>query len=251
MRIPKILIAFLAAGLAACALNVQSQNIQVISYTNTAWIYNDSSLVTDNPGTAWKEVGFVPVIGAGVNQWKTNGHGLFGNDTSTVYTNAFGTAGNGFRTPLDRTGGRITFYFITKFNWPSAPGNVVLRGTNYLDDGAVVYLNGVEVFRARIGSPGVPPAWGDTAVNQANEGVPEPLEYAATSLVTGVNTLAVEVHQTSAGSSDVAFATALRAVVPASPTRARPGSSARMGCVSPALSSAAQSLPTIESANAS
>jgi len=225
MRYPSInrLLACLAPCVAACALNVQSQNIQVIGYTNTAWTYNDSSTDANNPGTAWKEVGYVPVIGNGVNQWKTNGHGLFGNDTSTVYTNDFGMAGNGFTTPLDRSNGRITFYFITKFNWPSAPSGVVLRGTNFLDDGAIVYLNGVEVFRSRIpGTPGTPPAWSQVGDNQANEGIPEPLEYAATSLVTGTNTLAVEVHQTSTTSSDVAFATALRAVVPAPPTNTTP-----------------------------
>ena len=158
-----------------------------------------------------------PPIGAGENQWKTGGRGLFGNDTSTVYTNAFGTFGNGFRTPLDRNGGRITFYFITKFTWPYDPTGVILRGTNYLDDGAIVYLNGVEVFRQRIGTAGTEQAWGDTSVNQANEGVPEPLEYSAISLVTGENVLAVELHQTSSTSSDVAFATALRAVIPFAP----------------------------------
>ena len=214
------------AGLAAAVSSGQAQDIQVVGYTNTAWIYNDTSVATTNPtiapGVSWRDPAYVPVLGPGINTWKTNGHGLFGNDTSTVYTNFFGTAGNGFRTPLDRTGGRITFYFITKFSWPFTTNGVVLRGTNLLDDGAVVYLNGVEVFRKRIGTVGVIPAWGATAENQANEGVPEPLEYAATSLVSGQNTLAVEVHQTSAGSSDVAFATALRAIIPKAPTNSTP-----------------------------
>ena len=124
---------------------------------------------------------------------------------------------------IDGAAARVTFYFITKFNWPYAPAGVILRGTNYLDDGAVVYLNGVEVFRARVGNAGdPPPAWSDLAANQGNEGVPEPLEYSAISLVTGENVLAVEVHQSSAGSSDVAFATALRAVIPFAPTISTP-----------------------------
>ena len=90
------------AGLAAAVSSGQAQDIQVVSYTNTAWIYNDTSVATTNPtiapGVSWRDPAYVPVLGPGINTWKTNGHGLFGNDTSTVYTNFFGTAGNGFRT---------------------------------------------------------------------------------------------------------------------------------------------------------
>jgi Bacterial Ig-like domain len=216
----------LLAAAAALPFAAGAQDVQVVHPTNTVWIYNDSSISTDNPtiapGTFWNSPSYVPVIGAGVNQWKTGGRGLFGNDTSTVYTNLFGTFGNGFRTPLDRningTAARVTFYFITKFNWPHTPTGVILRGTNWLDDGGIVYLNGVEVFRGRqSGTPGTIPAWSDLAVNQGSEGVPEPLEYAASSLVTGENTLAVEVHQSGTTSSDVAFTTSLRAVIPFAP----------------------------------
>lgn len=218
-------LATVVAGLALGSVKGNAQDIQVVTYTNTVWIYNDSSTAANNPNLdpshAWRFPSFVPPIGNGENQWKTGGRGLFGNDTSTVYTNAFGTAGNGFRTPLDRningTAARVTFYFITKFNWPYDPTGVILRGTNYLDDGAIVYLNGVEVFRARMGTAFTEQNWGDLAANQGSEGVPEPLEYNATSLVQGENTLAVELHQSGTTSSDVAFATALRAVIPFSP----------------------------------
>ena len=216
----------LLLGLAALVTATRAQDIQVVSYTNTQWIYNDTSQLWNNPGTAWKEPGFVPVIGTGENEWKAGGRGLFGNDGNGVYNAAddpFRGGLNGFATPLNRltnasTAGRITFYFITKFNWPFPAEGVVLRGTNFLDDGAIVYLNGVEVFRARVpGTVGTPPAWENLGENPPTEGVPEALEYSAISLVTGENTLAVELHQSSAGSSDVAFATALRAVVPQPP----------------------------------
>ena len=231
----KQLLLLVAAGIASIASHASAQDIQVVHPTNTVWTYNDSSISTDNPtiapGTFWNDPAYVPVIGTGINQWKTGGRGLFGNDTSPSYTSYFGTAGNGFRTPLTRStavpagtdSSRVTFYFITKFNWPYTPAGVILRGTNWLDDGGVVYLNGVEVFRARQnGTPGTIPAWDETAVNQGAEGVPEPLEYAATSLVTGENTLAVEVHQSSTASSDLAFTTSLRAVIPFAPTITTP-----------------------------
>ena len=215
----------LSVGILASAFVANAQDIQVITYTNTTWIYNDSSTAANNPGTAWKEPGFVPVIGSGENEWKTGGRGLFGNDTSAVYNEAndpFRGGNLGFATPLNRNidgaAARVTFYFITKFDWPFDPSGVILRGTNYLDDGAIVYLNGVEVFRARVpGTPGTPPDWSQLADNQGAEGVPEPLEYSATSLVRGENVLAVELHQSGAASSDVAFATALRAVIPFAP----------------------------------
>lgn len=215
----------LSAGILALAFQVKAQDIQVITYTNTAWIYNDSSTAANNPGTLWKEPGFVPIIGSGENEWKTGGLGLFGNDTSAVYNepnDPFRGGILGFATPLNRTidgaAARVTFYFIAKFDWPFAPEGVILRGTNYLDDGAIVYLNGVEVFRARVpGEPGTSPDWSSVAENQGAEGVPEPVEYSATSLVQGENVLAIEVHQSSPGSSDVAFATALRAVIPFAP----------------------------------
>ena len=219
------LLQILALGAAALGSRVEAQDIQVITYTNTTWIYNDSSTAANNPGTLWKEPGFVPVIGTGENQWKANGRGLFGNDTSAVYNepnDPFRGGILGFATPLDRningTAARVTFYFITKFDWPYDPAGVILRGTNYLDDGAIVYLNGVEVFRARVpGTPGTAPDWSQLADNQGAEGVPEPLEYSATSLLRGENVLAVELHQSGAASSDVAFATALRAVIPFAP----------------------------------
>ncbi len=219
----------LLAGSMLAGASIWAQDNQVISYTNTHWTYNDSSTAANNPGTDWKLPGYVPVIGTGENQWKADGHGLFGNDGAGVYDGAddpFRGGINGFATPLNRlingSGARVTFYFITKFNWDFAPEGVVLRGTNFLDDGAIVYLNGVEVFRSRIGTAGQVHAWGDLAANPPTEGVPEALEYSATSLVRGENTLAVELHQSSAGSSDVAFATALRAVVPSPPTNTTP-----------------------------
>ncbi len=72
------------------------------------------------------------------------------------------------------------------------------------------YLNGVKV-----GSRcGCRPAftYSTLASDQANEGVAEILSLPAGSLVTGDNVMAVEVHQTSANSSDDVFGMQLNAV---------------------------------------
>jgi hypothetical protein len=74
------------------------------------------------------------------------------------------------------------------------------------DDGAIVYLNGQEVFRSNI-DPG--PINFDTYTENVTSGDPEDTYFEqvipATMLVPGENTVAVEVHQANATSSDLSF----------------------------------------------
>jgi hypothetical protein len=81
------------------------------------------------------------------------------------------------------------------------------------DDAFVAYLNGVEVARANIGVPGIPPTW-DQYANQPHEALlpqglpPERFDLtdgALALLVAGTNTLALEAHDTSATSSDLSL----------------------------------------------
>lgn len=78
------------------------------------------------------------------------------------------------------------------------------------DDAFVAYLNGSEVARANIGDPGELPAWDDPADEDREAriyagGLPEAFDLpdAQAHLVTGPNVLAIEVHNSSAGSSDL------------------------------------------------
>lgn len=98
--------------------------------------------------------------------------------------------------------GPMTFHFRTTFELASLPSEVELTLNHIIDDGAIVYLNGREVHRFNLpdgpvdqntpANPGV----GDAALTS---GISIPADY----LVSGVNTVAVEVHQGSAGSTDV------------------------------------------------
>jgi hypothetical protein len=84
----------------------------------------------------------------------------------------------------------------------SAYTNLTLRLLR--DDGAVVYLNGLELVRVGISSG--PVNYQTLAVNAAAEGslfVTPFLNPAI--LVEGVNVLAVEIHQVSASSTDISF----------------------------------------------
>ncbi|HOK77973.1 MAG TPA: lamin tail domain-containing protein, partial [Verrucomicrobiota bacterium] len=109
------------------------------------------------------------------------------------------------RTALADNSGRMTFYFRTTFNYTGSLQGVQLRLTTILDDGAIVYLNGRAILR--IGMPEGTPEYSTPAsrtVTDANyEG---PFTVSGTDLVTGINVLAVEVHQNNSGSSDLVWA---------------------------------------------
>ena len=78
-----------------------------------------------------------------------------------------------------------------------------------IDDGAVFYLNGAEVYRLNMPATNI--SYGTLAtVNVTAPGFTGPVIIPA-SLVQGLNTLAVEVHQVSSVSPDFAFATELLA----------------------------------------
>jgi hypothetical protein len=101
----------------------------------------------------------------------------------------------------------ITTYFRRTFPVADAGtvGSLIFRLLR--DDGAVVYLNGVEKFRSNM--PMTDPVLYDTLATNTVGGVDETnyFNYAtdAGGLVTGMNVLAVEIHQVNNTSSDVSF----------------------------------------------
>ena len=125
-----------------------------------------------------------------------------------------------------------TYYLRTRFVYASGLAGVTLTFSNYLDDGAVFYLNGVEIQRSFM--PAAP-----TTINNSTlastylcTGIPPapcsggnatyPYVFAisgnlATNLIVGTNVLAVEVHNYSATSPDITFGCALSYTVPPPP----------------------------------
>lgn len=116
--------------------------------------------------------------------------------------------------------GRNTYYFRTHFALADKPSGLALAFTCFVDDGAVFYLNGTEIYRLRM--PLAP-----SAINYATAATESPLPDSdaslpdyfliagnlLTNLVVGDNVLAVEVHQVSTTSSDVVFGAAVEAIV--------------------------------------
>ena len=87
--------------------------------------------------------------------------------------------------------------------------------TNMMDDGSIVYLNGIEVARFRMTAT-VNTASAYATGGPATEGVHEVFTVATNLLRVGVNAnvMAVEVHQNAAGSSDITWAQTFVAIVP-------------------------------------
>jgi hypothetical protein len=116
------------------------------------------------------------------------------------------------------------YYFRTHFNLPVSPEGISLTLSNYVDDGAVFYLNGSEIYRLHMPSGPITSTtlangfscstlstqdrcYGD-ACTTCSEVFNVPPAFLG-SLVQGDNVLAVEVHNYSAGSPDIVFGSAL------------------------------------------
>jgi hypothetical protein len=99
-------------------------------------------------------------------------------------------------TTIPATNGRNNYYFRTTFTVPSGAPVTAVTLDLLRDDGAVVYLNGVEVARSNMPSGAVTfTTKASTSLGGADETTPVTLALPAGSVVTGANSLAVEVHQ--------------------------------------------------------
>jgi hypothetical protein len=107
-----------------------------------------------------------------------------------------------------------TYYFRTHFNWSNSAAGFALLVTNYIDDGAVLYLNGTEIQRVRMADAPQPISYTTSAVDcpinncEATEDVPDVFRLSGdvlTNLVTGDNVFAAEVHQFATNDTDVVF----------------------------------------------
>jgi len=158
--------------------------------TGSVWRYLDTGA---NEGVAWRARMFDD------SGW-SNGAAQLGfssgpaeNDEATFLspTNSLGET-------------NLTFYFRHTFDVPDVFAYTNLMVRLQRDDGAVVYLNGVEVFRSNMAT-GVVTSM-TLAMLAQDDGMAlyaGPVDH--TQLFPGNNVIAVEVHQNAATSSDVSF----------------------------------------------
>ncbi|MFM1770529.1 MAG: hypothetical protein RJA22_3058 [Verrucomicrobiota bacterium] len=167
-------------------------NLSVLVASNATWRYLDNG---SNPGTTWTNLTYPDAT------WGSGRAELGFGDTAEGRPEATLLRGPGF----------LAYYFRHAF---------VLAGTNGItsatlnvirDDGAIAYLNGVEVFRDNMPAGVVTyltPA--SLAIAGTNEATFIPTNVSPALLVPGTNILTFEVHQNATNSSDISFAAELR-----------------------------------------
>lgn len=176
-------------------LNVNAQTTTLIN-SGSVWKYLDNG---SDQGSAWFMPGFNDASWASGNAELGYGDG----DESTVV--GYGpNSSNKF----------ITTYFRKTFNVinPSVFSSLNLQLVR--DDGAVVFINGVEVWRSNMPSGSI------SYTTNAPSTISWPFEddwhsitISAAHLVAGTNTIAVEIHQDSPSSSDISFNLKLEGVM--------------------------------------
>jgi hypothetical protein len=105
--------------------------------------------------------------------------------------------------------GPITYYFRTvlNLNVPAVSPLAQFRLRTLVDDGAVVYVNGMEAVR--VGMPSGPITYNTLATRSADAVLEGPFLIPSSLFVPGRNVIAVEVHQGQVASGDVVFGLAL------------------------------------------
>lgn len=201
-RSGRVALALLLLALTVVAASPTFSADTVLVPANAVWRYLDNG---SDQGTAWRMPSFND------SAWAAGQAELGYGDGDEATTVGYGP---------DATNKYITTYFRHAFSVadPSVYQSLTLNVRR--DDGAVVYLNGTEVFRSNMPSGSITyTTLALVAVGGSDEttyvvGTPSP-----SLLVAGTNVLAVEIHQANAASSDISFALELLASGAATVTR--------------------------------
>ena len=162
-----------------------------------AWRYNESGPAFD---AAWATAAHA-VGGSGADRWAVGPGALAYEVSATV---PIGTA---LAFPGTNPVYVMTYYFETEFNVTAEQlANLsLLKIRAALDDGAVIYLNGVEATRINMPAGLITSATPATANVEAGTALSASVPLPTTALVAGSNRLSVEAHQSAVGNSDVVW----------------------------------------------
>nr|MDP0502768.1 lamin tail domain-containing protein [Verrucomicrobiota bacterium JB025] len=149
-------------------------------------------------GETWKYRQGVNLDGTG---WQTSDY-----DDSSWPSGpaAFGLEGATLPHPLQTpfTLGTITYYFRKTIEFTGDAGASLVL-TTMVDDGLVVYVDGVEIHRLRM--PAGTPTYTTQTTSYVDNATEEGPVEVAMNLQPGTHVIAVELHQTTTASSDVVF----------------------------------------------
>jgi len=171
--------------LASAQLRAEDTLIDALA---TSWKYLDNG---SNQGTAWREENFND------SGWSSGLAQLgYGDGDEATVVNS-GPANNYY----------ITTYFRHTFSVIDPAAYWILHMDLLRDDGVVVYLNGVEVLRNNMPAGNITyNTLASSGISGGGENNPVSSNIPVSSIHAGNNTIAVEIHQSSASSADITFA---------------------------------------------
>lgn len=167
---------------------VHSQSLLAMDAT---WKYNQSNTAF---GSEWYSIDYDD------SAWPS-GKALFYVESSTL------PAAKNTKMTL----GPVTFYFRTEFNYTPDEQMTSIVLSHIVDDGAVFYLNGKELFRFNMEDPPAVISHNSTSTVWVDNGALVTVNLDKDDLLEGTNVLAVGVHQNSAGSGDFCFGAQIQA----------------------------------------
>ena len=168
--------------------------VVLVQFTNS-WRWHEN---TNLDGVNWQSSGFND------SGW-LSGRALFGTAAATI-------AGESTRTSMTQSVERVTRYFRSTFVVPTNLNANALQFSYIVDDGAVVYINGVDTARYRMPQGTI---LFSTSASEGTSGNPPlvgPVSFPLGSIQPGTNSIAVEVHQQGT-SMDCFFACRLDAIL--------------------------------------
>jgi hypothetical protein len=153
-----------------------------------------------NQGTTWKNTSFSDAT------WKTGAAQLGYGDGDEATVVSYGT---------NAKKKYLTTYFrkVVAINNPASYANFTLGLKR--DDGAVVYLNGTEIFRSNMPTGTISYTTKASSAAADDGNTVQPVNIASSAFINGNNTLAIEVHQFNSTDPDLSFDLNLVANAPA------------------------------------
>jgi hypothetical protein len=179
---------FTATGVVVSEAAAAATRGRALIQQGSIWRYRDNGT---NQGVAWRQSNFND------SQWPVGAAEFGYGERDEVTTNQFGP---------NPSAKFITTYYRTSFVYTNRARFKRVMAGLLRDDGAVVYLNGTEMFRSNMPSGTIAyTTLASSAVDGANETTFFQTSINPTNIVRGTNIVAVEIHQQRADSSDISF----------------------------------------------
>jgi hypothetical protein len=185
-----------STGISSIIPGTPATNITLKAYTNV-WKYMQTSNLD---GVNWTATNFNDLA------WPS-GPGLLAFENNPAITNLIKTVLNDPRVATNNALAGHGYYFRTTLYLTNNPAGYTFNASAYVDDGAVLYVNGNEItprIRMNTGTvtnmtlaSGTPPGGDATS--------PDTFTIPASVFRVGTNFMAVEVHQSATSSSDIVF----------------------------------------------